>query len=89
MRKFISSNGQGFERLTNVEYKLLEHDRKFDEVFRQFQLEGNIKQRIFFNGQIYDAYSIIIEFICSITFCIIYLCISSISVTVFNLLKIL
>lgn len=47
MRKFISSNGQIFERLTNVEYKLLEHDRKFDEVFNQLQLEENIKQRIF------------------------------------------
>jgi phage regulator Rha-like protein len=63
MRKFISSNGQIFERLTNVEYKLLEHDRKFDEIFNQFQLEENIKQRIFFNGQIYDAYSIIIDII--------------------------
>lgn len=49
MRKFISSNGQVFERLTNVEYKLLEHDRKFDEIFNQFQLEENIKQRIFFD----------------------------------------
>lgn len=50
MRKFISSNRQIFERLTNVEYKLLEHDKKFHEVFNQFQLEENIKQRIFFNG---------------------------------------
>lgn len=61
MRKFISSNGQVFERLTKVEYKLLEHDRKFDEVFNQFQIEENIKQRIFFDGQIYDAYSLIID----------------------------
>ena len=63
MRKFISVNGQLFERLTNVEYKLLEHDKKFDEVFNQFQLEENIKQRIFFDGQIYDAYSLIIDII--------------------------
>lgn len=35
MRNFISSNGQIFERLTNVEYKLLEHDKKFDEVFNR------------------------------------------------------
>ena len=33
MRKFISSNAQVFERLTNVEYKLLEHDKSFDELF--------------------------------------------------------
>lgn len=63
MRKFISENGQLFERLTNVEYKLLEHDKKFDEVFNQLQLEENIKQRIFFDGQIYDAYSLIIDII--------------------------
>ena len=63
MRKFISSNGQVFERLTSVEYKLLEHDKKFDEVFNQLQLEENIKQRIFFDGQIYDAYSLIIDIV--------------------------
>lgn len=63
MRKFISSNGQIFERLTNVEYKLLEHDKKFDKVFDQLQQEENIKQRIFFEGQIYDAYGLIIDII--------------------------
>ena len=63
MRKFISSNGQLFERLTNVEYKLLEHDKKFDKVFDQLQHEENIKQKIFFEGQIYDAYSLIIDII--------------------------
>ena len=41
-------NGQIFERLTSVEHKLLEHDKKFDKVFNQLQLEENIKQRIFF-----------------------------------------
>lgn len=63
MRKFLMINGQVFERLTSVEHKLLEHDKKFDEVFNQLQLEENIKQRIFFDGQIYDAYSIIIDII--------------------------
>lgn len=63
MRKFLMENGQVFERLTKVEYKLLEHDKKFEELFNQFQLEENIKQRIFFEGQIYDAYSIIVDMI--------------------------
>ena len=61
MRKFLAVNGQLFERLTNVEYKLLEHDKKFDKVFDQLQNEENIKQKIFFEGQIYDAYSLIID----------------------------
>ena len=63
MRKFISANGQLFERLTTMEYKLLEHDKKFDEIFDKLQHEENIKQRIFFEGQIYDAYSLIIDII--------------------------
>ena len=63
MRKFLMLNGQVFERLTSVEHKLLEHDKKFDELFNQLQLEENIKQRIFFDDQIYDAYSIIIDII--------------------------
>ena len=63
MRKFISSNAQIFERLTNVEYKLLEQDKKFDEIFNQLQYEENIKQKIFFEGQIYDAYSLVIDIV--------------------------
>ncbi len=63
MRKFLMLNGQVFERLTSMEYKLLEHDKKFEEVFNQLQVEENIKQRIFFDGQIYDAYSLIVDII--------------------------
>jgi len=63
MRKFLMINGQVFERLTSVEHKLLEHDKKFDKVFNSLLQEENIKQRIFFDGQIYDAYSIIVDII--------------------------
>ena len=63
MRKFLMRNRQIFERLTSVEHKLLEHDKKFDEVFNQLQQEENIRQKIFFEGQIYDAYSIIVDII--------------------------
>ncbi len=65
MRKFISINGQVFERLTNVEYKLLEHDNKFNQVFNELQKnkEQEFKQKIFFKGQIYDAYELIIDII--------------------------
>lgn len=65
MRKFISMNGQIFERLTNVEYKLLEHDNKFNQVFNELQNNKGqeFKQKIFFKGQIYDAYELIIDII--------------------------
>lgn len=63
MRKFLLANGQVFERLTNVEYKLLEHDKKFNEVFNQLEQEEKIKQKLFFEGQIYDAYNLIVSII--------------------------
>ena len=65
MRKFIANNSNMFNRLTKVEYKLLEHDKKFDEVFNELQRkqESEFKQKIFFDGQIYDAYSLIINII--------------------------
>ena len=63
MRKFIYSHGQIFERLTSLEYKQLENDKKFDEIFNRLQKEEIAKQRVFFQGQIYDAYSLIIDII--------------------------
>ncbi len=67
MRKFMSINKNLFEKVITIENKMdkkfIEHDKKFDIIFDQLQLEENIKQRIFFEGQIYDAYSIIIDII--------------------------
>ena len=63
MRKFLMLNGQIFGRLSSIEYKLLEHDKKFDAVFNQLQQTENIRQKIFFEGQVYDAYSLIIDII--------------------------
>jgi len=63
MRKFLSLNGQVFERLTNMEYKLLEHDKKFDLIFNELQHEENIKQKVFFKGQFWDSYSVIVDII--------------------------
>lgn len=67
MRKFISINKSLFEKVISIENKMdkkfIEQDKKFDIIFDQLQLEENIKQRIFFEGQIYDAYSIIIDII--------------------------
>ncbi len=72
MRRFIATNGQVFERLTSIEYRVLEqnkmlteHEKKFEKVFDELQKNEKIefKQSIFFDGQIYDAYSLIIDII--------------------------
>ena len=46
--KFLIQNGQIFERLTNIEYKLLEHDKKFNEVFNQLQSRRKYKTKNIF-----------------------------------------
>ena len=65
MRRFLSLNGNVFERLINIEYKMLEYDKKFDKVFNALQenRDSEFKQKIFFEGQIYDAYSLVINII--------------------------
>lgn len=63
MRKKFSENNQVFERLTSLEYKLLEQEKKINNILGDLKFEENIKQKIFFKGQIYDAYSIIIDII--------------------------
>ncbi|MBQ2917485.1 MAG: ORF6N domain-containing protein [Clostridia bacterium] len=65
MRTFLTNNGQIFQEISSLKSKLLEHDRKFDKVFDELQKNkiAEFKQKIFFDGQIYDAYSLIINII--------------------------
>ena len=63
MRHFINENKDIFKRLTTVEYKLLEYDENFEKIFNALEPKKLEKQKIFFNGEIYDAYSLIIDLI--------------------------
>ena len=59
MRKFLFSNQQLFSRLDRVELKQLDTDKKLEEVFNYIASNTEVKQKIFFDGQIYDAFSCI------------------------------
>ena len=63
MRRFLSANAQVFQRLETIEFKLLESDQKFEDIYSKLE-EKSLKpqQGIFFDGQVYDAY----ELICSL-----------------------
>ena len=63
MRKFINENKDIFKRITTMEYKMLEYDDNFDKIFQALEPKKLNKQKIFFNGEIYDSYSLIIELI--------------------------
>ena len=65
MRRFLLYNGQVFQEINTIRGKLIEHDKKIDEVFNELQKNKSkeFKQKIFFDGQIYDSYSLIIDLI--------------------------
>ena len=58
MRKFLNDNGQVFQRLYTLEYRQHENEKNFEKIFNMLQHEENIKQKIFFQGQIWDSYRI-------------------------------
>ena len=78
MRHFMASNASVFSRLETIEYhqlEILKHqqdtdkhleesDRRIEEVFRRLD-EGNAKpkQGVFYNGQIYDAYTFVADLV--------------------------
>ena len=71
MRHFMVNNASVFSRLETIEYHQLEmqqhlqeSDKRIDEVFRRLD-EGNAKpkQGVFYNGQIYDAYTFVSDLI--------------------------
>lgn len=62
MRKILIQNGQVFERLSILEYKQLQNEKNFKQLFDMFKQE-EVKQKIFFEGQIWDSYSLIIDII--------------------------
>ena len=71
MRHCMVNNASVFSRLETIEYHQLEmqqhlqeSDKRIDEVFRRLD-EGNAKpkQGVFYNGQIYDAYTFVSDLI--------------------------
>ena len=63
MRNFFINNGQIFDRLVELEYKQLENERNFNKIFNMLNSPENITQKIFFQGQIWDSYSLIVDII--------------------------
>ncbi len=67
MRRFISNNFLLFEKISSVELKQLEFQKeaneKFDKVFEYISDHAESEQKIFFDGQIYDAFSLIASLI--------------------------
>lgn len=63
MRQFIAKNELLFERISNVELKQLEYqkrtDEKLEQIFEYISDHEESSQKVFFDGQIYDAFSLL------------------------------
>ena len=63
MRHFIANNSLLFERISAVELRQLayqkETDNKLDQIFDVLNERAESNQKIFFDGQIYDAFSLL------------------------------
>lgn len=63
MRHFIANNALLFEKVSDIELKQLEYqkstDERFDKVFKYIEDHAESEQKVFFDGQIYDAFSLI------------------------------
>ncbi len=71
MRKYMANTSLLYDRMNAMEEKQIiyqnETNEKFDKVFAYISDHEESQQKIFFDGQIYDAFSLLIDFIGSAT----------------------
>ena len=70
MRRLINENKDVFRRIIEIENDtsyiknaLIEHDNKIEELFDKFNRKEDLKSKLFFDGEIYDAYSLLVDII--------------------------
>lgn len=67
MRRFMANNSLVLNRINEIEVKQLSYqkdtDEKFDKVFQYISEHEEVSQKIFFEGQIYDAFSLLTELV--------------------------
>ena len=67
MRRFMAENALMFDKLNSLELKQLEYQKesneKFDQIFAYISEHEEVGQKIFFEGQIYDAFSLLVSLV--------------------------
>ena len=67
MRHFIANNAAMFEQIRAVELRQLEYqkttDERFERVFDYMETHEAPKQKVFFDGQVYDAFELLVSLV--------------------------
>ena len=70
MRRFINENKDIFKRVIEIKNDtsyiknaLIDHEDKINKIFNKFDRKEDLKNKLFFDGEIYDAYSLLVDII--------------------------
>lgn len=63
MRNFLLNNASIFQRIERIEMKQLKTDEKVDAILDRLGENDRPKEGLFFNGQIFDAYTLVADLI--------------------------
>ena len=67
MRRFLAENSLMFDKIHSLELKQLEYQKesneKFNQIFAYISEHEEVGQKIFFDGQIYDAFSLLVSLV--------------------------
>ncbi|NBJ67383.1 ORF6N domain-containing protein [Adlercreutzia caecimuris] len=67
MRKFIANNAALLDRMATIEYRQLEYqqstDERFDKVFGYLEAHALPSQKIFFKGEMFDAFTLLVDLV--------------------------
>lgn len=68
MRKFIQYNANIFVRLDSVERRQIvfesDTEKNFEKIFQELEAGSMPIQGIFYDGQVYDAYTFVVDLVC-------------------------
>ncbi len=63
MRNFLMDNASIFQRIERIEMKQLRTDEKVDAILDKLNDKSAVKQGLFFDGQIFDAFAFVCDLI--------------------------
>ena len=67
MRRFLANNSLLFEKINEIEKIQLKYqnstDEKFNRIFDYISKHKEVSQKIFFDGQVYDAFSLLVDLV--------------------------
>ena len=64
MRKIIGSNTLMYQRFERIESRLSIHDENFEKIFKAIEDKSlQVEEGIFYNGQVFDAYSFVSDLV--------------------------